>query len=291
MVSPLVQEHISFDGDGVAIRDPTIFDSQVSAARLQFLNDSSDVLISEIRTSTSKFHNQKRKGRLEHIHRLAQVWSPFNRRITLSALRAPFGSRGLIREPSEIAHEISKAWAPVFAQRNLNVEKARELIDCHSATFRFQDCHPPSVAAIARTARGANNSKAGPDGIPYAGWAMAGHKAHETLYLVALWLASGLRMPLDFNDSVTVFPPKGQLDSDLDEVIRDPFGVRPISLKNTDNKIIGAARNFKVSDSVAAGACHLRGDSSKAAGFLTILWKSMRWLEFTLCNRRQRPSL
>ena len=114
------------------------------------------------------------------------------------------------------------------------------------------------MKAIERAARRASNSQPGRDGISHFAWFISGRKAHETLFLVALWLAEGLKMPLDFNDSLTVFPPKNSLQGDSEEVIRDPFSLRPISLKNTDNKIIASAVNFSISAAIASKACPIQ---------------------------------
>ena len=50
--------------------------------------------------------------------------------------------------------------------------------------------------------------------------------------------------PPDFNESAAVFTPKGSQPHDPVEVIREPLQARPLSLKNTDNKLI-VATNVK----------------------------------------------
>ena len=52
--------------------------------------------------------------------------------------------------------------------------------------------------------------------------------------------------PPSFHETVTVFAPKGTHPNDPVEVIRDPLQTRPLSLKNTDNKIIVAANVRKL---------------------------------------------
>ena len=60
-------------------------------------------------------------------------------------------------------------------------------------------------------------------------------------------------MPYSFNDSVTLFPAKGQLDGDHEEIIREAHDTRPLSLKNTDNKIVTAVVNQAIIRSVSNG--------------------------------------
>ena len=146
----------------------------------------------------------------------------------LAALRLPDSSGELIREPDQIASEVAKSWAPIFAAKPFDLGKAQAMIDKHSSQFSFHACHPPSIRSIAFVSLRAPDSKPGGDGIPYAGWAIAGHKAHETLYLVSVWLASGMCMPLGFNDSVTVFLPKGASENDLEEIVREPSELEKI---------------------------------------------------------------
>ena len=59
----------------------------------------------------------------------------------------------------------------------------------------------------------------------------------DTLYAMLLAQLNGDSIPSDFNASATVFVPKGNLDADQVEVVREGTDMRPLSLKNTDNKI------------------------------------------------------
>ena len=82
------------------------------------------------------------------------------------------------------------------------------------------------------------------------------------------WLASGLAMPLGFNDSITVFIPKGTLSEDAQAVVRDPSSLRLIALKNSDHKIIAAAYSACFCRPVADGACSLQRGFIKGRRFL-----------------------
>ena len=61
-------------------------------------------------------------------------------------------------------------------------------------------------------------------------------------------------MPTSFNDSATIHVAKGTFESDSVEVVRDVFDTRPLSLKNSDNKVCTAAINFSVSLTVQSEA-------------------------------------
>ena len=51
-------------------------------------------------------------------------------------------------------------------------------------------------------------------------------------------------MPIPYNDSLTVFAPKGDDPHDYLEVTRDASDTRPLALKNADNKVVGGVVSF-----------------------------------------------
>ena len=65
-------------------------------------------------------------------------------------------------------------------------------------------------------------------------------------------------MPIDFNDSITVFPPKGVEPGDSVDLIRDPMNTRPIALKNSDNKIICGVANNIIKHGIAKRANYIQ---------------------------------
>ena len=56
----------------------------------------------------------------------------------------------------------------------------------------------------------------------------------------------GRTFPEGFNNSICVFPPKGEKETDCVEVRRESNECRPLSLKNSCNKIVGASLNNSV---------------------------------------------
>ena len=51
-------------------------------------------------------------------------------------------------------------------------------------------------------------------------------------------IKSGCAVPQDFNLSLAWFPPKGDVEGDVLDVIRAPSDTRPLAGKNTDNKTV-----------------------------------------------------
>ena len=65
-----------------------------------------------------------------------------------------------------------------------------------------------------------------------------------TLYHIGQEMLCGLHTHYGFNDSLTVFPPKGEDPRDPIEITRAPEDTRPLALKNTNNKIQDAHKDL-----------------------------------------------
>ena len=63
----------------------------------------------------------------------------------------------------------------------------------------------------------------------------------------------GICPPHKLNESGTVFPPTGVLDEDHHQVIREAGDTRPLSLKNSDDKMSTATVNDSVSNVISTG--------------------------------------
>ena len=98
----------------------------------------------------------------------------------------------------------------------------------------------PSIEVLEETIVGSNNSAAGPDGIPFAAWRSVARHAAPVLFKVLSALAGGELPPDGYNDGLLfLLPKKGTLL---------PDDTRPISVTNSDNRIIAKAVVRSVSD-------------------------------------------
>eukprot|EP00959_Pyramimonas_sp_CCMP1952_P375384 7862312-Pyramimonas_sp.AAC.1 len=80
----------------------------------------------------------------------------------------------------------------------------------------------------------------------------------------------GLPAPLDFNESLLIFTPKGSEPDDRQTVTRLAKATRPLSLKNTGCKIVAAMGNFRMKPIVAKTAHHAQKGFSLAAASLNM---------------------
>jgi endonuclease/exonuclease/phosphatase family metal-dependent hydrolase len=172
------------------------------------------------------------------LRRLSEAWARTRRRLTLTSLLGPDGTP--ILDDGEATSALCEAWAPTFSNTSFDSEGAERLLQ-HAA--------PPLVLAptsldlaeftdmISRT----GNSAAGPDGISYAAWRLAPASCTEALHGSYLDLFAGNPPPPSFNSTNMVFIPKPSGDPLEKLCARPPAALRPISLANTDNKVIAMA--------------------------------------------------
>ena len=169
----------------------------------------------------------------------------------LSAVRHGVGEDGLPRvltDPSAMTEALRAEWAPVFAQKPFDAEVTQTVAERNEKLFDFQGVLPPSVEDFESVgAKSKELSAPGPDGIPYGAWQVIGRRGAMTLFAVGAALECGAVPPVDFNESITVFPPKGEESGDADFVCCAPSNVRPISLNNSDNKLVCTVYNNKLS--------------------------------------------
>eukprot|EP00959_Pyramimonas_sp_CCMP1952_P394672 8269132-Pyramimonas_sp.AAC.1 len=81
----------------------------------------------------------------------------------------------------------------------------------------------------------------GVDGIPYSVWKAGGGIAIDALYQLYL---SGLQFgsfPAEFNSSLAAFLPKGDIEVTQPGQVKPPASTRPLTLSNTDNKLLASA--------------------------------------------------
>ena len=143
-----------------------------------------------------------------------------------------------------MAQALARAWAPTFALKEPDYAKANLMLDDHCTDYSHFQSAPPSFNDFQRAASRAKPSATGDDGIPYAAW--TSRTAATTLALVADRLMSGQVMPREFNNSISIFPPKGDEEDDDTDLTRSPMNTRMLSLKNSDNKIIASVINRKM---------------------------------------------
>ena len=111
-------------------------------------------------------------------------------------------------DPADKAKFLASEWAPTFDHKPISLPTASDIISSHSVPLPFHDSKPPRIYDFERVMKSLRDSSPGPDGLPYSAWRKSGLKGCTTLFHIFYWLSQGLRMPISFNSSLLVFPPR-----------------------------------------------------------------------------------
>jgi len=255
--SALAQTHLEIHDGKVSLKDPPAFADLVEKHKREFMAAESKTLEQHL-NSTKACAKSRITSKINATWRLAKLWCPMGKRLSLHALRMPSsngdGTTTVVREAHLIKEGLASAWAPTFAKKSIDSRQAHKYLKRFSTTYDWSLVSPPEFSQIEEYLAKAPHSASGPDGFPYIAWYLAGPAAYQTLWHVLLDLTAGLSMEISFNDCAMLFPAKGDLEADAEEVIRAPADTRPLSLKNTDNKAVTGIINQSVKPAIKAGA-------------------------------------
>jgi hypothetical protein len=153
---------------------------------------------------------------------------------------------------------LRRVWAPVFEAKTVNHAMGKAFADRWGRAYDCSQVSPPCAADFAAHLAVVRDSAPGGDGLPYAAWKHAGIAGATTLAAVEGWMREGNPMPIEFNESVTVFLPKGESENDHIDCTRSAENLRPLGLKNSDNKVVCGVLNRRLRSSISRGACSLQ---------------------------------
>jgi hypothetical protein len=181
---------------------------------------------------------ETKSRRTAKLRRLSEAWGRTRRRLSLTALLGRDGRP--ILDDNEATAALCEAWGPTFGNTNFDSDGARRLLRFAAPPLDFTP-KPFILEEFTEMISRTGNSAAGPDGIAYAAWRCAPPLCTLALHEVYLDLLSGSPPPAGFNSTTMVFIPKPSGDPLECLCARAPNALRPISLANTDNKVIAMA--------------------------------------------------
>lgn len=185
--------------------------------------------------------NRTAKTRIDHI----KICLPSTRE-RLHALRPNLDS-DLVTDPTEMAKLAHGYWSKIWSPRQ-ETDDHREPEEYYG-DFRRRippELIPliPGIPELEDAIRQTNNSCAGPDGLPFAAYRTIFRHAAPVLALVLQGLAAGQLPHEGYNDGLLfLISKKGTLL---------PSDTRPISVTNTDNRIITKAVVAAITPSLIA---------------------------------------
>ena len=233
--SSLAREHIVLRDDGfIYIHDPGVFSAATDAANTALLAERAEAVTAQGKNKSENWG----KISLKKISNLAKLWIPLAKSMILAAVKL---DEKIIRSEPELTIAMGASWQPTFDEKPFNETEAREFLKEVGDIGKYDgNTQPPSEWDFANTIWTMKDSQPGGDDIPYSGYRATGPHGVKALVGCDRALRQGVSPPPVFNESNALFIPKGSQPHDPVEVIRTPLQTRPISMKNTDNKLIVA---------------------------------------------------
>ena len=168
-------------------------------------------------------------------------------------------------EPARIAELLQNHWAKVFGYRDIDQEKMEAWIRVSQRAGSGRVTAPAGAwklrtKDVQRALRIAGNSRPGPDGVPFGAWRRLGPLAVHLLWEAGRFLAAGLQADVtahdSFNESLLVCLPKQALRVDQDgSQVYNAESTRPLSITNTDNRIIASSYRLRWEPLIAPAIC------------------------------------
>ena len=260
------REHLQILDGTVTVKDPPNFQHAFCHARLlaaECKKAWKDRSISEPDAPSAIRRRANARGAAQD--RLKKLWSPFHKKLRIAGIRI---GNGTVRSTSGMIEAQARHWGPVFNEQPFDEIDADRFLSNYSPRFDFTGIPPPSSSSFRVFLSHARHSAPGVDGLPYAAWRYTGDDACNLLFEASLWLCTGRSLCIDFNDVLHYFAAKGDEDLDHVEILRTPGESRPLGLKNTDNKSIGACTNHSMKRAIGSGANRLQNGFIYQRNFL-----------------------
>ena len=150
-------------------------------------------------------------------------------------------------DPTKMAEILNAHWSKAFTRKDVCMEKLRTCLRgipkmVSHADLRWELKHEHVAQAI----DGARDSSSpGPDGIPFSAWKKLKGVAVQTLLKAAKFLGTDDSLKYlasDFNHAfLTCLPKKASGYDDDGRAYFEPGATRPLSVVNTDNRLIASA--------------------------------------------------
>ena len=214
----------------------------------ELLND-----MRELQSNVGEPDEQSRQIRQNSINRrLANL----GKKATNKGIFAMHDGNGQVYTQAEdMARLLQEHWQKVFKDKNIDDVKlsqwmamAREVgakkVESAPAAWRVR------TRDIRKALKMAGNSRPGPDGIPFEAWRRLGAFGEHMLWEAGRYLETGLKEGQpghdSFNESFLCCLPKtASYLNDQGEQVYEAKNTRPLTITNTDNRIIASAYRIR----------------------------------------------
>ena len=177
------------------------------------------------------------------LTRLAKLWITFGKSLVLHGII--INDEVISEEPARTL-ALGSAWQNIFQAKAFDPVLASGFLTELGNFGEYSDnIHAPGYFNFYYSMQHRPNSFPGPDRVPFAGWVATGDLGINCMQNIDKLFRNGSLPPAgdDFNHSDTAFLVKGEKLTDEVAVNRDAMEMRPLSMKNTFNKLIMAANS------------------------------------------------
>eukprot|EP00959_Pyramimonas_sp_CCMP1952_P093647 1959635-Pyramimonas_sp.AAC.1 len=156
-----------------------------------------------------------------------------------------------------MSREICGYWGTVFSKKQIAAKSGEKYLGKFGGQMDFSDIPPPTLAGMRARIQKLEDCAPGPDRLPYAAW-RHGPMAAELLDEYLWWMMEGNSPMSSFNAVLGIFIPKGEEEGDQGGAVRDVQSLRPLGLKNSENKILAGAVTRPFAVKMAEVSCTLQ---------------------------------
>jgi len=283
--SDLGKQHLLIaPGQRPSLKDPAKFEETFRVARESHLGRERVRIIAEGGGGDgSSLREHKTRSRLRVNSDLSLLWDLRAPKICITGLRITASEANdcgiaggsvagvecdavtgdyLVRTPDEQAKVLAIIWGKVFGRAHQGSSADIDAFLAEYARKASWDwaCPPPTIDAVTAYLAALTHCSPGKDGIINAAWKYGG--SHVAKYIADLLTAhiNIMTRPADINDGLFIFIPKTTCEvneNDLSCVAR-PLELRPLTLKNGDNKAIAGITNWAITPVVKTFASKIQ---------------------------------
>ena len=201
--------------------------------------------------------------------RLSKLHVPISKALFLAGIEVTdeSGDTRILRSEEEKSQALANEWQPTFNPKTIPMQEAEAYL-ANSSLGTFEGVADPNPIDFLKIIKRAKNRTPGPNNIPDEAWLATKHTSIPILGAYCQHLMRGNQPHEGFNWSGIGFPPKGERSLDAVEVIRRAKATRPISLKNTDNKIIVGVAVSKLTPAAKINTHHTQNGFVGGRNFL-----------------------
>ena len=175
--------------------------------------------------------------------------------------RLPSGD-AIITRPSDMAKGIGKAWEETFTAKPIDTEAVEIILSQYDKVWDWSLSSPPDRPAVEGYMASLKHCAPGKDGAINEAWKNSGPAGVDFIVASLQKASSAATLPPKAREGLFVFPAKPTSGGDANEgdrrLLRKPKDLRPLTLKNADNKAVAGITNYAILPTVQVSASQLQ---------------------------------